>query len=426
MRGVRITAAPRFIRGMPVALGLAAVVVTALATTLASGGAAVAASNPGGAARQAPAVSAFQADHWGYFFGDGVKSDLDVHLSPVSIRLPSIVVQLGTSNSTEYALLADGTVWAWGQGTNGQLGDGSTANSFTAPVQVQFPPGVRIAFLATDAMPYDTGLAVDTHGNAWGWGINRSGALCLGNARPQDVPVQLPLTDVTSLAGAAGHAVYDAGGTVYSCGAGTDGVLGDGSTKASMVPVRVSGLPAGQVTTLVSAFENAGALLADGRYYDWGNNAQGQLGDGVTGRRSSVPVPVNLPDASAVTQVAQGGSQAGNGQTLVMLADGALYGWGDDAYGQLGDGHTGTVQPSPRQFYPLPGVTYSTLATGGATSYGISTTGTVYAWGFNGQGEVGNGTRQTARFPVEVDAGAAYISSTAGNVEVAQSDSGVG
>src|ERR1700728_988763 len=179
---------------------------------------ATAAATLGGTAAQASISSPSQADHWGYFFGDHVKGDGDVIETPKNMTLPAPIAQLGTSNSTEYALLTDGEVWAWGQGTHGQLGDGSGGNSFTVPVQVHFPRGVTIAYVPTDAMPYDTGLAVDTQGNAWGWGFNQSGELCLGNKQSYDKPKKLPLRAVTTLAGADGHAVFDSGGTVYSCG----------------------------------------------------------------------------------------------------------------------------------------------------------------------------------------------------------------
>jgi alpha-tubulin suppressor-like RCC1 family protein len=268
-------------------------------------------------------------------------------------------------------------------------------------------------------MPFDTGLAVDTSGNAWGWGLNKRGELCLGNRKPHLTPVQLPLAQVTALAGAQGHAVYDAGGTVVSCGNNTDGVLGDGSTSSSNVPVQVSGLQGQSVTGLVSSWLNAGALLADGEYLDWGFDAQGQLGNGTVERPSAVPVPVNLPDSAPVTQVAEGGSTSGNGQTLVMLSDGSLFAWGSDTDAQLGDGQEGGRQPSPERIHAPAGVTYAVLASGGATSYAVTTAGSVYAWGNSKKGEVGDGTTTTATAPVMVDSGATLISSTAGNVAVA-------
>src|SRR5262249_44534532 len=92
--------------------------------------------------------------HWGSFFG-GSPGDFGTRLSPVPLALPGKVVSVGTSNSTQYALLANGAVYAWGLGTQGQLGDGQLRNSFGTPVRVRFPAGVRIAWLPDDAMPYD-------------------------------------------------------------------------------------------------------------------------------------------------------------------------------------------------------------------------------------------------------------------------------
>jgi alpha-tubulin suppressor-like RCC1 family protein len=330
----------------------------------------------------------------------------------------SPVVQVASSNSDVYGLLADGTVWALGQGDFGELGNGGTANAFTAPVQVAFPTGVSIAFLATDAMPFDTALAVDTAGHAWGWGLNRNGELCLGNTQQFDLPVELPLTGVTTLAGAAGHAVYDASQQVVSCGTNWNGVLGDGNTASSTVPVPVTGLDGASVTQLVSAFNNAGALTSSGAFYDWGSNPSGQLGNGTTGGHSAVPVHVPIPDASPVTQVAEGGSAAMNGQTLVKLANGTTWAWGNDTWFQLGDGGT-TAQPSPVQFFPPPGVTYTALASSGATSYAIDTTGRVWAWGLGKDGQIGNGTNRNSRVPVSVLSGASLISATANDVIVA-------
>jgi alpha-tubulin suppressor-like RCC1 family protein len=169
----------------------------------------------------------------------------------------------------------------------------------------------------------------------------------------------------------------------------------------------------------VSSWLNAGALLANGQYYDWGYDAAGQLGNGTTGTNSDVPVRVALFDSSPVTQVALGGSAPNNGQTLVMLADGSLYSWGSDSDSQLGDRGTAN-QPWPKQFFPPSGVTYVSLASGGYTSYGIDTNGTVWAWGANGEGQLGIGHRhkKTSPVPLAVEPNATGISSTALDVVV--------
>jgi len=354
-------------------------------------------------------------EHWGSFFGEGRngKGHFGTVTSPAAVTMPGTVAEVGTSNSTQYALLTNGSLYAWGLGTHGQLGDGGRENSFSKAVRVRFPAGVKIASIPTDVMPYNTGLAVDTEGYAWGWGGNGGGELCLGNKKAYRTPVKLPLSHVTTLAGASGHALYDSAGTVYACGLNRNGVLGDGRTRDSTTPVRVARLNGSSVTQLVAGFDNAGALLSNGKYLDWGYDADGQLGDGRIKRPSYVPVRVQLPHP--VTQVAQGGSIWHNGQTLAMLSDGSLWAWGDDRAGQLGDGTTG-IQPSPVRIHPPAGVTYKSLATGAATSYAVSTTGQVYAWGASQAGQVGDGHTVTALAPVLVASGATSISSTAYNV----------
>jgi alpha-tubulin suppressor-like RCC1 family protein len=397
-------------KSLPMGAGLCAVAAAVILTGGCSSG-----QRPS-AATGTPSAAA-TVRHWGSYFGAGRngKGHFGTATSPVAVTVPGPVAAVGTSNSTQYALLTNGRLYAWGLGTHGQLGNGGKGNSFSKAVRVRFPAGVKIASIPADVMPYNTGLAVDTHGNAWGWGGNHGGELCLGNNKAYRTPVKLPLSHVSTLAGASGHALYDADGIVYACGLNRNGVLGDGSTRNSTTPVKVARLNGSSVTQLVAGFDNAGALLSDGKYFDWGYDADGQLGNGPARRPSDVPVRVQLPHP--VTQVAQGGSFWHNGQTLVMLSDGSLWAWGDDRAGQLGDGTRG-VQPSPVRFYPPAGVTYKSLATGATTSYAVSTTGQVYAWGASQVGQLGDGSTRTATAPVLVTSGATSISSTAYNVAV--------
>jgi alpha-tubulin suppressor-like RCC1 family protein len=167
------------------------------------------------------------------------------------------------------------------------------------------------------------------------------------------------------------------------------------------------------VTALTSSWEGSGALLATGAYYDWGYNAAGQLGDGSTAS-SAVPVRVKLP--APVRQVSQGGSGPANGRTIVILSDGSVWTWGNNQHGQLGDGSTADSRVPVRVNVPA-AVTFVTVNSGGYASYAIDSSGTLWAWGGNQNGQLGtgSGTRiQTS--PVNVGIRLTQVSSTASNV----------
>lgn len=301
------------------------------------------------------------------------------------------VVQIAASNSNGYALTAGGRVWAWGAGGQGELGNGTTPRFTGRAVAVRFPPAVRIASLA-NPMPFDTGLAIDTNGDVWGWGADTGHALCLAGTGPVLFPRKLPLSDVTLASGARSHALFLAHGRVVSCGDNAAGDLGDGTTEPSATPTSVVGLPRGQVVDLVASWQGSGALMADGAYFDWGFNREGQLGDGST-KNSSVPVQVRLP--AAVERVFQGGSNDSNGQTLALLDDGSIWAWGDGKQGQLGDGSY-LSSALPVEVQAPSGVTFTNVATGGYTSYAVSRSGILWSWGSNQFGQLGDGGKELA------------------------------
>lgn len=322
------------------------------------------------------------------------------------------VVQIASSNSDGYARTSNGAVWAWGVGSYGELGDGGTVPYDTRAVRVDFPAGVRIATLA-NPMPFDAALAIDSTGHLWGWGLNVAGDLCLPGLTELR-PSRLPVGDVTLATGARTHSLFEAASRVYACGSGEYGVLGDGSTASSATPSPVVGLPhAAKVTALTSSWGGSGALLGNGAYYDWGYNAAGQLGDGSTAD-SDVPVRVELP--AAVRQVSQGGSGPANGQTVAVLANGSVWAWGDNANGQLGDGSRTGADVPVRVRVPS-GVTFASVDSGGYSSYAIDGSGRLWAWGGNQNGQLGTGGRQrVATRPVDVGVHLTQVSSTASNV----------
>ena len=279
-------------------------------------------------------------------------------------------------------------------------------------MKLDFPAGVKITSLA-NPMPFDAGLAIDSTGHVWGWGLNGYGDLCLSgliNSRPQ----QLALDDVTLATGARTHALFDSKVTVYACGSGDAGELGNGSTSSTNTPTPVIGLPSGvNVTALTSSWEGSGALLGNGDYYNWGYNAAGQLGNGTT-TNSALPVKVEL--AGPVRQVFQGGSGPKNGQSIAILRDGDTWTWGDNDRGQLGIG-TLTSSEVPVKVHVPEGVTFVTVSSGGYASYGIDSSGRLWAWGDNRSGQLGTGSDQErATLPVDVGIHLTEVSSTAQNV----------
>ncbi len=365
----------------------------------------------GGSTTTEPAAS----DTVVYTFGvAGTKGPVSQteHETPTPIPgIVGIVVQIATSNSDTYALTSTGTVWAWGVGSYGELGDGSTPLYTRTAVKVDFPNGVTITSLP-NPMPFDGGLAIDSQGNAWGWGLNASNDLCLPGGTLVPKPEQIPLSNVTLGTGARTHSLFDSGGTVYACGSGEYGELGNGSTASSSTPTPVLGLPQETVKALTSSWGGSGALMADGSYYNWGYNRAGQLGNGTT-TDSAVPVQVALP--AAVDQVFQGGSGAKNGQTIAILSDGSLWLWGNGTSGQLGNG-TARSSSTPIHITLPNGAKPASVASGGYASYAIDQSGRLWAWGRNDDGQLGTGKSGPDQLtPVSTGLSLAQVSSTAQN-----------
>jgi alpha-tubulin suppressor-like RCC1 family protein len=309
------------------------------------------------------------------------------HEKPTPIRgIEGTVIQIATSNSDTYALTSTGTVWAWGVGSNGELGNGATPLYVNTAVQVDFPGGVRVTSLP-NPMPFDGGLAIDSHGVAWAWGLNADNDLCLPSGLVVRTPERIPLTGVTLGTGARTHSMFVSDGSVYACGSGQFGELGNGGTADSATPTRVVGLPPGPVQALTSSWGGSGALMRDGSYYNWGYNEAGQLGDGTT---SDSAVPVHVPLPKKVVQVFQGGSGAKNGQTIAVLSDSSLWTWGNGTHGQLGNGSRASSSNPIRIALPH-GARPAGVASGGYASYAIDTSGKLWAWGRNDDGQLGTG-----------------------------------
>jgi alpha-tubulin suppressor-like RCC1 family protein len=366
-----------------------------------------------------PVASAATVHHpyAGYQWGDPDAKGNRVGPQPTPTTvsgIPNQVSQIATSNSDDYALDSTGKVWAWGAASQGELGAGHKEKTrfIATPTQVQFPAGVTITKLANPG-PYDTMMAIDSHGNVWGWGDDRDHELCV-NQTVINTPVELPLSDVTLATGAGDHALYDAGGTLEGCGGNASGDLGDGSTNPSSTPEPVTGLPHQPITAITSSYHDSGALLAGGAYYDWGLGSGGQLGDGAT---VNSDVPVEVPLGSPAAQVSAGGSLSSNGQSIALLTNGRVLSWGVNTDGQLGNGTTKSSSTPTPVSVPA-GVKFDYVNSGGGAEYAIDSTGDAWSWGSNQSGQLGLNTVDENAHPDPTSLGVdmSRIWSTAANV----------
>ena len=335
--------------------------------------------------------------------------------APTAVGNLSDITTILAGNASYMALDASGHVWTWGDGVDDVLGNGSTADHPLTAVEVAGLPTIKAIGEADD-----TDVAIDTDGNVWGWGWNEGGQLCLGTTKRQKHPIELTnLSGVAAAAGGGTHMTYLlANGTMEACGNNADGQLGDGTTVSSTTPVVVTGLPASPVTAITAGPSTSTALLGDGQIWDWGNNVYGQLGDG---NKMSSDIPVEVPLPGPAIEAYAGGDQRSDGQSLALITnDGQsqVWGWGDGANGQLGNGSDRRTNRRPVEATALPsGVTFTYVATGGATSYALTSAGDLYSFGSNSVGQIGDDTSGgDVASPVQVMSGVSNVTSTANDV----------
>jgi len=235
--------------------------------------------------------------------------------------------------------------------------------------------------------------------DAYSWGFGQ-----LRGADDDDLlstPVRVsPLVNVTAVAvGEWWSLAVTADGDVYSWGFNMCGQLGDGTEDHRLIPALVSALDEVHVTAVAAGIGHGLALTADGDVYSWGYNAHGRLGDGIDDHRS-VPALVSALDEVHVTAIA-----AGSGHSLAVTADGDVYSWGFNKYGRLGDGITDRFVPA--LVSALDEVHVTAVAAGSGHSLALTADGEVYSWGDNRYGQLGDGIPDpsTTGVPVPSDPG---------------------
>jgi len=321
------------------------------------------------------------------------------------------------------ALTSGGEVKCWGWNASGQLGDGTNDDS-SIPIKVSgLSSGVR-----SISAGGDNACAVTSAGSAKCWGLNLSGQLGDGTTTDSSsIPVEVSgLSSVRAIStgNVDSCAVTSPGGAVC-WGANESGQLGDGTTTDSSIPVKVSGLSSG-VRAISAGGSFACALTTNGGVKCWGSNDSGQLGDG-TNNDSSIPVAVSRL-ASGVRAIAVGGYHAcaltraggvrcwggdesstpvsvaglasgvraisaGFGFTCALKTSGRVKCWGSNDYGQLGDGSR-VNRRRPVTVYGLAGAVRA-IAAGQDHTCALVSGGRIECWGRNDFGQLGDRTTAT-------------------------------
>jgi alpha-tubulin suppressor-like RCC1 family protein len=303
-------------------------------------------------------------------------------------------VTAGGSNHSGHTCVVTtgGGVKCWGDNTYGQLGDGTTVNR-AAPTAVNGLEG-GVAAVVVGA---EHSCALTSTGAVVCWGDNSAGQLGDGTSilRTTPTPVSGLASGITAIAAGLYHtcALTTVGGAVC-WGNNAVGQLGDGTTTSRRTPTAVIGLPSAASVIAASGSQHTCAVTASGGAWCWGLNSNGQLGDGTTTSKST-PVAVSGLGNGVVAVV------AGGWHTCAVTTSGGLQCWGYNGSGQLGDGTT-TDRWTPAGVNGLSsGV--AGVAAGQQQSCAVTTAGGLRCWGANGNGELGDGTTTSRSTPVQVN-----------------------
>ena len=321
---------------------------------------------------------------------------------PVS-GLVSGVSAIDAGSKHNCVLTAVGAVHCWGGNNRGQLGDGTIGNN-SSPVAVsELGSGVA----AISAGWFHT-CGLTTGGGVKCWGSNEFGQLGDGTKidRHTSIDVFGLNSGVVAIAAGHGHScALSTDGGVMCWGTNLSGQLGDGTTIESSTPVAVSGLESG-VAVIAAGVAHTCALTTGGGVMCWGNNWYGELGDGTYTNRST-PVAVNGLE-SGVASLA-----AGEYHTCALITNGEVMCWGYNQYGQLGDGTT-TNGSIPVAISVLNGEV-TAISAGGDHTCVLTTSGGAKCWGANRYGQLGDGTYTDRSTPVTVKGlGSGVVSLAAG------------
>ena len=304
-------------------------------------------------------------------FGDGILAD-HMYSQPTLLSNLTSVSSISMGMNHNLALKTDGTVWAWGSNSHGELGIGLIHKYQTKPVIV---PGLRdvISIFASNR----GSVALKNDGTVWTWG-NVDTNDSLGSEFPEKVA---GLNNIISVkAGTSYYLALDSDGNVWTWGVNNWGELGDGTTISRTTPAKVVSLNA--IVSIAVEASGAYAVKSDGSVWYWGRGAYALQ-------------PEQLSDVGPAVSVTSNGNNV-----LVLNDNGTLRVWGSNQHGELGDG-TLVAQTAPGQLLPLHNIIGTSM--GSYHSVAWSSDGTIYTWGDNTYGQLGGNQSTLALYPVALE-----------------------
>ncbi len=322
--------------------------------------------------------------------GDGTIQDSK---KPVRIKGLDEVIAVAAGDYHTLALRSDGIVWAWGDNSYHQLGikkDQLDVQTLASSKPVQVRQLNKVTAIAAGARH---SLALRADNTVRAWGDNSYGQLGNGTKENSEAVRQVFFLDRAGAISAAGFssAALLIDGTVRTWGANQHGHLGNGRrTGTQLQPGRVEDL--GAVTAIAMGTGHLVVLKEEGAVWAWGGNESGQTGDGTRIDRLRPTKVMNVKDAVSIA--------AGELHTLAIGKGGAVWAWGDNSYGQIGDG-TAFKRPVPVMLKELGQREIICVAAGDEHSLALDAEGTIWAWGSNWSGCLGNGTTEPSNTPVK-------------------------
>ena len=327
---------------------------------------------------------------------NGVLDDPEVTTTQYVCNRNNRPVSILAGSRHACALMMDGVAWCWGDNTYGQLGDGTTTRRLVPTQVAGIGPGVASIIPGGfySMASYHHTCAVKTDGSAWCWGANLRGQLGDGTTTQRLLPTPVIGLDsgVASIASGGQHTCCrKVDGSAWCWGRNFSGELGDGTNDNRLLPVPVSALGT-EVSSVSAGTFHTCAVKTNGSAWCWGGNIYGGLGDGSVNDSN---VPVNVSGfGSGVSMIS-----AGHFHTCALKTEGSAWCWGYNADGQLGDG-TMIDRTIPTKTVDSFG--FTTIAASRGQHTCAVRLGALHCWGSNLLGQLGDGTTTRRLVPTLV------------------------